>query len=255
MRQIGRLIAGTGADFQNLVGRLYVDGSGHAAHQVRPGNGHAVVDVEEGALIDAVEVLFEHELLARREQEGVLVAIVEDVLVGDHVLEAIETQAEELRILAAVLDHPFDELLLVVHRRRHRLSERHRHIGQSDARSHADGNRRGGKSKEITSFHLRLQTRGRSPISCPGVCPLACLLWRVCGVLPSRLLAAAEINTERPINHTDDSLSYSRYARLLLLFDGQAIGRAQEVAGREGLRYFVARRLDPEISRAAGGPG
>ena len=88
--EIGRLVARAGADLEHLLAELHVDRRGHAADDVRAGDGHAVADVEEGVLVGAAEVLLERELLARRQQEGALVAVVEHVAVGDQRLEAAE---------------------------------------------------------------------------------------------------------------------------------------------------------------------
>ena len=63
---------------------------GHAADDVRAGDGHAVADVEEGVVVGAAQVALERELLARRHQEGALVAVVEHVAVGDQRLVAVE---------------------------------------------------------------------------------------------------------------------------------------------------------------------
>ena len=130
VREIGRLIARAGADLEHLLALLRIDRRGHAADDMRAGNRHAPADVEEGVLVGAAEILLQHEFFARREQEGALVAVVPDVLVAHHRHEAIEALAQILRILAALRDAPFDELLAAVHRRRHVEGERRRHVGQ-----------------------------------------------------------------------------------------------------------------------------
>ena len=68
--------------------------------------------------VDAGEVLLEDELLARRQQEGALVALVPQVAIGQDQLVAVPALAEVARILAAVLDHPLDEVGRAGRRRR-----------------------------------------------------------------------------------------------------------------------------------------
>ena len=81
--EIGRLIAGAGADLEHLLARactsmVVVMRLDH----VRSGDRHAVADVEEGVVVGAAEILLEHELLARHQQERALVAVVQDILVA-----------------------------------------------------------------------------------------------------------------------------------------------------------------------------
>ena len=81
------------------------------------------------------------------------VAIVEEVLVADHHAEAVESLAQELRILAALRHAPGDELLAIVRRRRHIEREGCRHIGQRQARGERACNQTGGAGKKLTSVH------------------------------------------------------------------------------------------------------
>src|SRR5439155_811760 len=46
VREIGRLVARAGADLQDLVASADVDDVGHAGDGVRPGDGHAIADIE-----------------------------------------------------------------------------------------------------------------------------------------------------------------------------------------------------------------
>ena len=107
-------------------------------------------------LIGAAEVLRQHEFLARREQEGALVALVPDVLVAHHRAEAVEPLAEELGIFAALGDAPLDELLAAVHRRRHVEGERGRHLGEREARNQRAAHQPGGAGQKLSSLHERL---------------------------------------------------------------------------------------------------
>src|SRR5713226_10265937 len=64
---------------QHLLAELHVDVRGHAAHHVRPRYRHAIADVQVGVVVAAPEIPREHEFLARHQQEGALVAVVDRV--------------------------------------------------------------------------------------------------------------------------------------------------------------------------------
>jgi hypothetical protein len=73
--EIGRLVAGAGADLEHLLSHLDVDRGGHAPDHTRAGDGHAEADV---VVVDVVDnrrrALGQEELLARGKQECPLVA-------------------------------------------------------------------------------------------------------------------------------------------------------------------------------------
>src|SRR5262245_11098157 len=102
VREIGRLIAGAGADLEHLLAHLDVDGAGHAPHHARPGDGHAETDIVVVDVVDDSAGFRPAELLARRHQEGALVARLPQVDVADHVLKAVEAGAQVARSLPAV---------------------------------------------------------------------------------------------------------------------------------------------------------
>ena len=107
--EISRLIARARADFEHLLAHLDVDGRGHAADDVRAGDGHAEADIEVGVIVGAPLVVLERELLARGQEEGALVAVIEHVAVGNQRLVAAEALPEKVRVLASVGHHPFHE--------------------------------------------------------------------------------------------------------------------------------------------------
>ena len=104
-------------------------------------------------LIGAAEVLLQHEFLARRQQEGALVAIVPDVLVAHHRAETVEALAEEFRVFAALGDAPGDELLAAVHRRVHVEGEGRRHIGQRKTRDERAAHQPSRAGQKLSSLH------------------------------------------------------------------------------------------------------
>ena len=124
---------------------------------MRAGDGDAEADVEMMPFVSAIEVLRGHELLARREEEGADIGFVPDVVMGDKLLQAVATLAQKLRVLAAVLHHPFDEGLAALPRRRGAPVVSARHIGQRGA----GGERRdlsGRADDELTPVHGKLHS-------------------------------------------------------------------------------------------------
>src|SRR5215813_3261500 len=117
VREIGRLIAGAGADLEHLLAHLNLDRTGHAPHHARTGDGHTEPDIVIVDVVDDVAAVGLAELVARRQQKGALVAGLPDVTVADHVLEALEAGTQVSRILAAVLLHPADVGRDVIHGR------------------------------------------------------------------------------------------------------------------------------------------
>ena len=115
MREVSRLIAGARTHLQHLVAFADVDVTGHATDEVGPGDGHAEADIEIGVVIGTRQVGLGDETLARRHQKGALVGVIGDVLVGDEDLIASPALAQKVLILAAVLDHPFDEAVARIH--------------------------------------------------------------------------------------------------------------------------------------------
>ena len=67
VRQVGeqgRLIARAGANLEHPVGRLHIDGRGHAADKMRARDGDAIADVEKGVIVGSRPVAIEDKLLA-----------------------------------------------------------------------------------------------------------------------------------------------------------------------------------------------
>jgi hypothetical protein len=113
-------------------------------NHVRSRDGHAVADVQEGVVVGAAEILFQHEFLARHHQERPLVALVEHILVVHQHLKARPAQIQKLGILAAVGRHPADIGIATIERRRDLPAMGHGDIGQGEprdarARRHAGG--------------------------------------------------------------------------------------------------------------------
>src|SRR5712671_4303908 len=78
------------------------------------GNRDTIADVEEGMIIDAADILSQHEFFARGEQKGAHVGGVRNVLVGEHHLVAAPAKTQIFRFLTAVLHHPLDVVALIV---------------------------------------------------------------------------------------------------------------------------------------------
>ncbi len=76
---------------------------------MRAGDGDAEADVEVMPLVGAVEVFGGDEVFARGHQISADVRLVPDVLMTDQLLQPVPALAQEVRVLAAVLHHPFDE--------------------------------------------------------------------------------------------------------------------------------------------------
>ncbi len=168
--EIGGLVARAGADLEHLVAELHVDRRGHAAHHMRPRNGDAVADVEEGVVVGAPEVLFEHELLARHHQEGALVAVVEHVPVVQQGLVARPVLPEKTRLLAAIGHHPADIGVAVVERRRDVIAVRLGDIGPGKSRRQRAGHGAAGPKQKSPSLHVPLPS---APMSQPHKKPRA----------------------------------------------------------------------------------
>ena len=120
---------------------------------MRAGDRDAVADVEEGVVVGPAEILLQHEFFARRQQEGALVAIVQQVLVAHHGLEAVEPFAEILGVFAALGDAPGDEFLAIVHRRVEIERVRRRHVRQRQPGRKARAEETGRAGKKFTSPH------------------------------------------------------------------------------------------------------
>ena len=116
---------------RTLSERLIAKRVGHAGDRVRAGDGDAEADVEMMPFIGAVEVLGGHELLARGHQIGADVGLVPDVAMADELLQPVPALPEELRVLAAVLHHPFDEGFAGLPRRRDAPVVGRRHVGEA----------------------------------------------------------------------------------------------------------------------------
>jgi hypothetical protein len=84
---------------------------------MRAGNCDAEADIEEIVVVGALAVLLEHEILARRQQEGALVPVVDEVAIGDEHLKPVPAPAGELGILAAHVAHPADKRVARAERR------------------------------------------------------------------------------------------------------------------------------------------
>ena len=67
VREIGRLVARSGADLEDLVAELNVDRIGHARDAMRASDRHTIADVEIVPIIGPIEVLPGDEFLARRQ--------------------------------------------------------------------------------------------------------------------------------------------------------------------------------------------
>ena len=60
-------------------------------------------------IVGARPVLLERELLARRHEKGALVAVVQEIVVGEERLVAAEALRQEVCVLTPVRHHPFDK--------------------------------------------------------------------------------------------------------------------------------------------------
>ena len=87
--------------------------------------------------VRAVEVFRRDELFARGYEIGADVGFIPDVVMRDHLLETVPALTEEARILAPVANHPFDERVAALPRRRDVPVIGRRDIGEG-------GRRRGG---------------------------------------------------------------------------------------------------------------
>ena len=149
--EIGRLVAGAGADLEHPVAELHVHRIGHARDRVRAGDRHAIADAEVVPFIGAAEIGRRDELLARRQQVGANVALVPDVPGSLELLEAVPTLAEKARVLAAVLRHPGDVVRPLVHRRRRVPIVGDRNIRFRRRGKQAGSHGGGGPGHEMTS--------------------------------------------------------------------------------------------------------
>jgi hypothetical protein len=68
------------------------------------------------------------------------VAIVDEVLVAHHCAEPVESFPQEFGIFAALRDAPCDELVAIVHRRRHVEIKRRRYARKRKPRRERAGN-------------------------------------------------------------------------------------------------------------------
>jgi hypothetical protein len=82
----------------------------------------------------------------------VLAAIVDEVLVAHHRAEPVESSPQEFGIFAALRDAPCDELVAIVHRRRHVESKRRRYVRKRKPRRERADNQAGGAGNELTSL-------------------------------------------------------------------------------------------------------
>src|ERR1700729_2176509 len=120
---------------------------------MRARNRDAVADVEEGVVVSAGEILLQYEFFARRQKEGAFIAIIGEVLITNHGAKTIEPLAEVFWVFPPLRHAPSNELLSIVHRRRHVEREGRRHVRHRQPRRKRACNQAGGAGDKLTSLH------------------------------------------------------------------------------------------------------